>query len=246
MLRLVLLSLLLLTACDDERQEEQLELWFIDSSERALRRLDPETRNCDLLDYLNGNSLVLAAAAFGELYSVDQVTRELLRIRPYANGESPVGVVDPLSLPQSMAADDLGRLYLLDNNSRLLRLNPETAAQVGDWTLPGGLYASLFFSPVSFRSPLGVDVDAWDLLVLRQAAGQSWLARLDLRQDPPILQDLAQLPALISVCASRITGEFYASDGSSTLYRLDPESGSLSPLFQTGCGLEEALELAAW
>lgn len=236
--------LLVLAGCGDEADDE-LRLWTIDTASQTLLALTPGSQGCDDFGYQDRQVVCLAVTGSELMYAIDQVSHELVRLHPWGGGSSRIGDVVAVDVPQSLALSWDGSLFLLDNNRSLVRLNRETAARVQEWILPGGLYASLCFSPVSFESPTRVQVSEGDLLALRQEAGNSWLIRLGRSGSSVIVEDLARLAPLQSLCASSQDGRFYALDGSRTVQVLDPSSGTLSPLYTADCALESAGPLTA-
>lgn len=212
--------------------------WFTEPSSSALLAVDlARDEPCQRQTWLDRPLGPLAIGPDERLFAVDPVARALFELDPVLGLLDPIGEIVGAVRPQALAADELGRLWLLDDSRWLHRLDPVTGRSIARWTLqPPGDYVGLAVAPRVWAMPGEGEIADGDLLVLRSLPATSLIGLLSPDGDVALVRELGGVPPLRALIDSRREGVLYGlSREGGTFYAIDPVSGEADELGQAGC-----------
>jgi hypothetical protein len=225
---------MLLQGCDEDPVAVERRVWCVEQGTRSLYALPLDRAACESRGYLDGTLGPIAMDPDERLLAVDLLQRELLELQPSDGFATPLFSVSQAVNPLALTVAPGGRLYLLDDERRVVWLEREGGAWTRAWPIhPDGQWRGLAWLPEAVEEPGGRLLPVGTLLAWRPLGQGGELAWLELLESEALAHTLLSTPALTGLDTSARLRAIYGLDAASgELYRLRPELGSC-PLVQT-------------
>lgn len=227
----------LLQGCADDPVPVEDRVWCVEQSTRALYALPLDQPACDSRGYVAEVLGPIAMDARERLLAVDLLQRELVELQPSNAFVTPLYSVDQAVNPLAITVAPGERLFLLDDERRVIQLERESGAWTQSWPIhPEGHWRGLAWLPESVESVNGELVPEGTLLIWRPLGSGGELAWLELHESEALAHTLLATPSLTGIDTSLRRRELYGLDAATgDLYRLRPELQTC-PLVQAyGC-----------
>ncbi len=240
-----LLLLASLWGCDEEPIRVEDQLWLVEQQSQSLLSLALAEPGCQTRGYLTEQLGPIALDGEERLLAVDVLQRRLVDVQPSDGRITRLIDLPMITNPLALTVTPGNRVYLLDDGTRIVRVDPEDGNWSQTWTLqPEGGWSGLAWLPEAVETANGELLPAGTLLAWRRQGEQGMLAWLELEEGQALAHELFGTPELAGLDTSAGRARIYGLSPTGEIYLLHADLRETQWIQQVPCTPLEVVDIA--